>query len=285
MSTPEDVRHEAAVLYERFVGTERQRNAGGVVAAYALNGAMDACMEDEGFPDWDWSILRPYATPVDALTSTVWFAEPHARFKSEDVMPQLPSMRVEAALSAEGRMPPDREAAASRCFSATPRTSDDAAGTAAVPPLAQDLIDQWFVLMTKAGQELGGDVRAFTSCMDHADISVLVDNKSPYADLGVAMSSLVPADLDQIPASDADPAVASPHWQRLLRAEQEVINADWACRRDVYERSIMDLAPVIRDFAEENAAAILDAEKAWDDKVEEAAHLGYDGSQIGPLGK
>lgn len=73
------VQAHANRVFERFHGTQRQRNAGGVLQAYALNGAMDRCMEQAGVPSWDWSATRNTAPRVHATATSVFFSEPMGR--------------------------------------------------------------------------------------------------------------------------------------------------------------------------------------------------------------
>lgn len=274
-----DVRREAQQLYERFAGDVEQRNAGYVVAAYRRDGAMDACMDDAGYPQWDWSEGRDYAAPTDALGTSTWFAEPMRRTWSETLAAQAPGMVAEGRMNGDARWPDGYEAAIDACLAHNP-VDDPARGTIKPPGDNARLVQEWWAALREAGEDLVGDDTAYVRCMDVADIPVLGDR--PYDDIGPAMSGVAPAATD-IPTSADDVATDSPGWQRYLAAEDAVIAADWGCRKAAYEEHLMGLADVIEGFAADHADDIVRAERRWRKVVIEAAALGYDGKP-GPLG-
>ncbi len=112
-----DVRQRAEEVYGSFAGTERQRNAGGILRAYGQNGAMDECMDEKGFPEWDWSLTRLYATPdPDPLMYATWFSEPNAPVLSEPLIVHKRALLAEAESNRDStslRMRTRRSASAS----------------------------------------------------------------------------------------------------------------------------------------------------------------------------
>ena len=70
------VRRRAQEIYESFAGTSEERDADGFVHAYQSMGSMDVCMDDAGYPEFDWTLGRLPGVPVDPLIATQWFGAP-----------------------------------------------------------------------------------------------------------------------------------------------------------------------------------------------------------------
>lgn len=249
--------------------------------AYVLNFGMDRCMQAAGYPDWDWSLSRQYAGPVDPLASGVWFGEPNRPFRSQQLVAQQRRLRADDTMNADD-VSPQRQAAVLSCVNSTPRASDSEAESATMPPVVAQLVSEWSNTISAAAAA-AADTSAYYECMDAAKIPVLVGTGLPATELSEAISTLGPNSAD-IPASPSDPAAAGDAWQSFLRSEKTITDADWSCRQDVYQRRIGDLVPVITRFATEHSTEMADAQAQWERVAKEAADVGFTG-QVGALGQ
>lgn len=278
-SSPADVRTDARRVYESFAGTTLQRNAGYVLEAHAHNAAMDQCMEERGFPGWDWSLSRQYAAPVDPLAASDWFAGLEIPVWSQN------EMAMRSFLDAERQMNEDdpskeHERAVTECLGSTERTSDADASKAASPAVARELQESWRSMLRQADRDLGGELADYSHCMNQ--LPILVDAGAEYDELGGVMSGEA-GKAGPPPAPEADPSTHTPQWKHFLAVEQEVLSYDADCRREVYDEGIGSLGPLIAAFADEHAAEIRAAQDGWSEIEDAAADLGYHGQQ-GPLG-
>ncbi|WP_370617691.1 hypothetical protein [Mumia sp. Pv 4-285] len=273
MKAPADVHVQAQALYEQFAGTVDERNAGSLLRAHRLNAGMDACLESAGFPEWQWSLSRSFASPADALGASDWFAEPLRPVWSENEIASAPFMAAEAEMNRDdhGRSPA-YEAAIDKCLASTEPVSDAEADAVSAPEGTKKLVDAWDDALAQADDELGGDDAKRGACMRSSSLSVLDETGQTYDELGPAMSYMA-AKSGPAPAGPSDPRAKSPEWQRFLAQEQEVLEADFACRKDAYEQHIMDLAPLIEDFASEHAKEIEAVEAEWREITERAHSL------------
>jgi hypothetical protein len=265
----------AQEVYDSFSGTVRQRNAWGVVRAYVANHRMDDCMAAAGYPDWDWSRSRLHAGPEDALRTSVWFAEPDARFISQPLVVHKRELVAEAAMNSDD-VSPARQAAVGTCASAargpSPTPHPDAVRlTTRKPQMAWKLTARWDAALSGA-DEAAEDPATYYSCLDAAHLQILRRTDLPATELGEAVSTLAPANA-HIPSSPTDPVARSEQWRALLREEKVITDADWACRKDVYHRHIVDLAPLVIAFASEHAREIATAQRQWRDLAVEAQAL------------
>ncbi|GAB6986029.1 hypothetical protein [Nocardioides pyridinolyticus] len=180
--------------------------------------------------------------------------------------------------------PADQDEAATRCLGSAEPRSEEVLDRAA-PQLIERLTLEWHDMVRGAEDRFGlPPTSRYLNCMDAADIPVLDDAGLPANDnIGPAMSSLGP-DNDDIPHSlDDTERWNSAGWQRLLAGEEELIEADWACRADVYTQTVDKLAPLIDAFVEEHRSDIAVVRDAWKGIVTEAQQLGYTGEPR-PLG-
>lgn len=277
------VRDEARRVFESFAGTPAEQNALSVVQAHAANADMDSCMESAGYPEWDWSLSRTYAAPPDPLNSQFWLAEPLRRWRSADLLAMRPFLEAEKVMNADNTSVGMDEAVTSCLKAVTPRS--EATLDQAAPRLIERLTLEWYGMVSALGDEFAlPSASTYLDCMDASDVSALDDIDAPATEIGPAMSRLGPSDSD-IPRSLDDSARwNSGGWQHLLRGEDELIEADWSCRMDVYVAAINDVLPHIKEFAEQHTDEIATARRAWKQVVADAEELGYRG-QEGPLGQ
>lgn len=268
-------------VFASFSGTEGQRNAGLVLRAYAYNNSMDDCMAANGHPEWDWSLSRQYATPIDSLASGVWLAQPMRPFRSEQLMAQQPRLLAELEMNADDVSEQLQEIIV-RCSNSAEPASEVAAESAARPRVAAQLIDEWNQVIGQAAEEAGGSLDKYYACMDAADLSVLAETGLPSEYLGEAVSTLGPSD-SEMPSSAPDPLAAAPQWHELLTVESEINEADWSCRQETYLSHIGDVRSIAIQFAEAHQTEILAAQAGWAEIEREATLLGYDGT-VGALG-
>jgi hypothetical protein len=270
-------------VYESFAGTQAQQNAGLAVKAFVLNGAVDSCLEERGYPDWDWSLARGYAAPYDPLRPTEWFAEPGRRVYSDNEVAAREYLAAEAEMNSDESRPEAYDDAIDECLRSAARPSESDAERAAQPSEAANLIEAWRTTMRRAGVELGGNFDAFYRCMDAADIPVLVDAGVGYDEIGPVMASEA-GKAGPPPSASQDQATYTDAWKHFLTLEDQVLDADAVCRSEVYAHEIANLYPVIEEFASQHAAEIELAQLAWAKIADRAVGLGYHG-QPGPLGK
>lgn len=282
---PAEVRAEAVRVYESFAGTQDQQNAGLVVRAHALNGAMDGCLDERGYPQWDWSLARTYASPYDPLRPTEWFAELGDKVYSENEMAMRGYVAAEAEMNADVSRDPRYEQAIDECLAETPQPSDSDAHSVSAPAQTPALVEAWRTTMHHARDDIGGDIGVYYQCMEDASIPVLDNDGLPYGgEESSAKMASEAAKAGPVPTSAQDPATYSDKWKHFLAEEEQIIDADVGCRKDVYDEGITRLGPVIAQFETDHADEIAKAGQGWEQITERAAELGYHG-QSGPLGK
>lgn len=269
------VHGEARRVYERFAGTLEQRTAGELLRAYAVNGPLDKCMEEAGYPEWDWSLSRGYPVPEDPLAVTNYFSEPGRRVWSLNEMYSAPYVRAERKMNADD-VPADRKVATLACVQQTSVPGEDHLARIGRPVGAEKLIRQWrSTLIAAEGRILGADAGGdYVMCMDAARIPVLVEAGRGVDDIGPVMAGAAP-DNALIPAPGTPADEASQQWQEFLAVEDEYIAADMGCRRESYDRGIGEIANVVAEFERENEAAISEVELRWPDLVKDAQALGF----------
>jgi hypothetical protein len=267
-------------VYEQFAGSTDERNAGFVLQAYALNGAMDECMSEQGYPEWDWSLSREYAGPADPLGSD-WFGALQRPYWSQNEMVMRDFGAAELVMNADDASP-EYGHAVDRCLDLTQgKGSDESLEAASMPEGSPSLISQWDSMLMKAEEDLMGDTAPYWNCMDDSSIEQVKAGGQSYEEILPKISGMAAA-AGPAPAVDADPSTYSTEWKEFLAIEQEVLDADEACRGDVYREHIGGLLPRIEVFARDHADQIEAADTGWRDIVSKAEELGYTG-QSGPL--
>lgn len=276
------VHSDARRVYERFAGTQEQRTEGEVLRAYAGNGAMDECLTERGFPEWDWSLSRGYPAPYDPLTPTLWFAEPGGRVFSDNEVASGPYLLAESEMNSDKARSSEYETAIDDCLEQVPPASDVDLVRAGQPAGTARLVDEWRRLMAEAGSRFGGEYATYVTCMDASDIPALEEAQTSFSEIGPVMTRLA-GQAGPPPAPGADPSTYSESWNRFLDQEGDVIDADLACREEVYRRGIENIAKVVAEFEGRFASDIARAEAGWSDISAKAADIGYRGHP-GPIG-
>ncbi|UFN44561.1 hypothetical protein [Nocardioides okcheonensis] len=258
----------AGAVFERFDGTPEQREASGLLRAWAINGAMGTCLAAEGFPEWDWSRGRDAAPRTDALGTSTWFAAPLAHTYSDSPRASVRFLHDQEELESS-EPPPDQDAAIGRCLSSTPGASDGTVRAASTPRVVERLREAWWSML--AGWDTTyGDQRAYDACFTEAS-----GGMTPDAEVGSWRGELArraPRAAD-VPAPGADEQMYSAAWRDFLALEASWEEADWLCRADVYEARLDQVARDVEEFAREHAEEIERAARAWDDVVARAALL------------
>jgi hypothetical protein len=272
------VRATAERVYGSFAGTIEQRNAGGVLKAYAMNGGMDECLEAAGFPEWDWSKSRQYATPSDPLGVGTWLAEPNRPLRSEQLMAQRRALLAEASMNRD-HIDPAENKAIGTCLDSPHHASHTVVGE--MPKAARILQDQWWAMVEGVAEQVA-PISEYDDCMVAAHIPALEKFKMPASEIGVAIARLGPSD-SVIPSSPRDPRAKSPAWQAFRASEKQVTDADWQCRKATYDAAMVRLGSQLDHFASAHAAEIKAARAGWRQVQAQAKSLGYVG-QSGPLG-
>jgi hypothetical protein len=273
MATPgqasADLHSRADSVFERFNGTQAQRNAAGLLQAWALNGAMDQCMESAGFPDWDWSAAHHAAPRTNALEPSLFFAPPMNHSYSNSLRDSTTFLAAEETLRTETLSKHETDVVV-ECANSTPSVSDDAASDASTPPLATKLRDQWWDML-ESWQTRYGDVDDYNECFAKAAEGLPVDTTRGDSWKG-DLSSFVPPAGEIPPANEGDVA-AGDAWQGFLELEAALETADWSCRQGTYETHLGDITDDINAFAAEHSSEISDAASAWGDVESRAAQL------------
>ena len=254
-----ELQTRADSVFERFNGTPAQRDAAGLLQAWALNGAMDVCMKSQGFPEWDWSAARHAAPRTNALDTSVFFAHPLNHSYSKSLRDSTAFLTTEEALRTT-ELTEAETAAALKCAKSTPPTSDEAAAAASTPPGVAQLRDQWWSMLS-SWQEKYGDVGAYNQCFAEGTDGLAIDSTNGDSWKG-ELATLAPRPADAPPASEG--AVSgSPTWQDFLRLEGALDEVDWSCRSDIYESHVADVMSEIDAFVDEHSLDISGAESAW----------------------
>lgn len=258
----EPVQAAANATFEAFNGTVSQRRAGVALRGYALNGGMDRCMAERGFPEWGGWSGQGLEPPVAGLATSTWFADPHGRGFSDMLMATALGRRGEQrAMSAE---PGGEESRAiDACLGSVDPASDAEVAGLSTPPGVARLRSEWWTMLVEVDERFG-DLAGYHACLDTADISLLEETGLAGAELHLALRHLEP-DPDAIPTSSDDAAARTAAWQRVLAVEREVNDADWSCRRDVYLDHIDEVGDAVEAFASDHAAAIARAQNGWQD--------------------
>lgn len=267
VTADDEVRREANRVFESFAGTVEQRDALALVRAYEGNRSMDDCMAGAGFDDWDWSLARTYADPMDPFSTNVWLTEPYGRWRSQDLIAAKPFLLAEAKMNADDQSEAETAAVldCSKNVPAPTNLNDEA------PAIAERLSELWWDMVRDYRPDgMPGD-EVYLACLDAADTTLL--RGFGAAELGPAMTAASPPDTE-IPSNPTDPGQwGAPDWQTFLRLEQEYLEADWACRERVYRAQVHGLAPLIEEFEAKHQAEIERAANAWADIVDRADAL------------
>jgi len=269
------VQAKANRVWDSFDGTVAQRNAAGVLQAWKLNGAMDTCMAEKGFPEWDWSQVRNMAPRTNALATSTFFGAPLSHGYSASLMDTAAGVRAEYLFRVTS--PNEKTGSAiDACLDETPPVSDDDADEAAVPAAVRGLRDQWWAMLSRLDAKYG-DRKEHSTCFAEQAVTIAGTSGALTADTWeIQLSHLVPPS-DLIPDSAASPLVTGTRWAQFVAVEGDLEQADWTCRRSVYEEHLADVSAAIDAFAVEHQTQIAKAGDGWAKIEQRAAELGYHG--------
>lgn len=65
-------------------------------------------------------------------------------------------------------------------------------------------------------------------------------------------------------------------WTEFTGIEARWERADWACRADVYNKHVPQIASAVARFERDHAEDIAEAQRGWSQTVDRAVELGYD---------
>jgi len=262
-STPTDASAElqtrADSVFEKFNGAPAQRDSAGLLQAWALNGAMNVCMNSQGYPEWDWSAAHHAAPRTNALDTSVFFAHPLNHSYSNSLRDSTAFLTAEESLRTT-ELTEAETAAALECAKSTPPTSDEAAAAASTPPGVAQLRDQWWSMLS-SWQEKYGDVEAYNQCFAEGADGLAIDSTNGDSWKG-ELATLAPRPADVPPASEGEVS-GSPAWQDFMKLEGALDEVDWSCRSEIYESHVADVMHEIDAFADKHTLDISGAESAW----------------------
>jgi hypothetical protein len=264
----EQLQQQIDSLYRQFAGTVYERDAAGVVQAYRMNGEMDACMEQEGYPEWDWSLPRSKNPPSAGFWTSMFFERPMSAPHSTTVLATGPAVVAEhRTMMAE--IPEDLRQVINSCSGRT--KTGEAEPT---PPVAMRLKNQWWDLLRDIDARYG-DYDQYRECLTNTNFGEL-GRITNVTDAAMALERLDPPAAELGDGTPQDSAA----WQRMVEAEEVWDQGDYNCRFEVYNRHLADAVAAAEEFARTNAAEIAEARAAWRQVVADAEKLGYDGTYV-----
>ncbi len=271
-------RSAAQHLFESFSGTQAQRSALAVVAAYGANAEMDRCMSEEGFPEWDWSLASVPADPDDALKTSLWLNQPMSYWRSHDLVSMRPFLFAEKEMN----NPTDdaEEAATARCkvklsspiegAAASTQTEADADSPSRA---IEKLQDAWWAQVAELDDAVDASPDDYYSCLQSKHLSIFESQDLEVQDLGYAMSGASPDD-DAIPSDISNEQEwQDGQWQTFLSVEREYFDADWSCRASIYAENIDRVDSLVDSFEHEYADQIRRASDYWGSVEKKARQL------------
>jgi hypothetical protein len=259
-------------VYASIAGTRTESAAVGVLRAWALNGAMDTCMAEQGFPEWNWSRARDRGVdPGKGLSASALFSEPLRIDFALAAIATKDAARLEAGL-----MEDEPTGAAADAVDACLSDPDVRRGSAGPVPSTEaisQMQERWWGFV--GGLDEYGDVVGYYRCLQAADLDVLRESGQPIDELDAALSTSYPSRARDVPQR-LDAPDASPAWRHAVELEQQVARASWDCRADTYEAHTDDVLADVRAFEYQWAAQIDALDGDWREVVAAAEALGWD---------
>lgn len=264
-----ELQRHANDIFEQFNGTKTQRTDSGLLQAWALNGAMDGCMESQGFPAWDWSAGHRAAPRTNALDASLFFSAPLNNSFSQSLRDSTKFLKEEEKLR-KSTLSPEEDKAVGECLNSTSNTSDTEASTASTPAGVTKLREQWWAMLA-SWQDKYADVEAYEACFAKAAAGLPINSTKGDGWKG-GLSTMAPPPAD-IPPTGEGAVAGNAAWQGFVKTEKALESADWSCRSSTYEAHLADVSREIDSFAEEHAAEIDAAEIEWADLQERGKRL------------
>lgn len=266
---------QANAIFERFNGTPFQRDAAGVLQAWALNGPMDGCMSDAGYPKWDWSTTRNMSPRTNALGSSTFLAAPMSNAQSNAAKDMVSSIRAEESLRTM-EISLDEQKAVLSCLDQVPQVSDELAESASVPEVIQHLRSDSWSMLNELDQKYGS-LTAYAACFHNlAAPEDLID--SAQSDWHEYLAGLLPR-ASELPGPTTLPDAASLEWKAFVATETKLELLDWRCRGATYVGNLDRALQAVEQFKADHIAEIDQATAAWLLVVDRAKDLGFHGQQ------
>lgn len=262
-----EVRSDASTLFYSWYGTDEDRAAAEVIVAHEVNAAAAECMTDKGYP-LDWTQAIQNAAPVDPLGPSIWTNEPMGRIFSNPYLAATDAMHAEQEMNA-GEADQGRADASNECRKQHPGASDRQVDAIRHPDGQEKLLEAWRDGLRSATSEFGtyGD---YQKCMSSQQVPLLGDQAVTAENFYAKLRT-------QAPTADDLPSTKSPEgstkWQEFLNLENQWLNADWACRADVYDRAMVRVPEFLDTFAHQHAEEIAQLQNSWHLISLEAASL------------
>lgn len=258
---------EAWDTYVSWAGSDDEHQAAEVLVAYAVNGGYSECMEAAGYPrPWQESISPP---PVfkDGLLYSFWAGGRRDGYFSQTVINGEIGQRTEWASNAPGISGEGAEAA-SDCREANLAASDEAIGRYRNPRVVSRLQDAWAEALAPV-LIAGGQPSAYDACI--AETGILEKNRVDSVDeLTDQLSDLMP--VGTVPLGDE---ASTPEWDAYLAMEQEFVDADWGCRKEVRAGLADEVSQAMAGFRTAHGDQIRQAREHWDSVAAQAEDLGW----------
>jgi hypothetical protein len=226
------------------------------------------CMAEAGFVAED-QYLPQWAGWTPNATEGIWMGELQYRVS--------PAMVGRAALEASAYEPAQpgsvqarkgfREAS-DRCLAGMNLSLDERPG---VPAGAQQLLADYRALLADVDSRLGS-IEPYADCMARAGY----DYRKTVSDDDGAQGTLMYLS-GGAPAAPLPGENPSAEWVAFLAHEQQVLDADEACRGDTYRRGLEMLAPELETFEEAHAQELKDLAASWDRTLAVARANGFTG--------
>jgi hypothetical protein len=262
------IEQQAEALVVAISGNASQKEAARFLERTEFLRPYRDCMADAGFASED-VYLPQWAGWTPNATEGIWMGELQYRVS--------PAMAGQAALEASAYEPAragsvqDREGyreASDRCVAAVDPDVGEEAGESAA---AQQLLVGYHRLIDDVDSLLGS-IEPYARCMAEAGFdyrSVVIDDDGAQGTF-LYLSGGAPA----APLPGADP---SAEWVAFLTHEQQVLDADEACRGDTYRRGLAMLAPQLAEFEQAHAQELKDLAAGWDRTLAVARANGFTG--------
>lgn len=258
------IRDAATRSYSRWAGSLEMHQALQVVRAHQLNGAFSECLQKHGVnEDWRANISAPHVRRFDkmsaALASPTW--------RPSDSLP----LQARAARSDAWELaydpPPSTANVRHECRDAHPAPGES--GLSDGPEEYEVLEEAW-------RGRIGGATAQFLDQQDVVECVTRQEMSGPFAGKD-ADSRFAVVDDAEPPASDVPVGKEQPTeaWRSYRALEQQLLEAHWACRRDVYDEAMATLPAVVAAFEAEYAEEIRRAEGRWASIEDRARALGW----------
>ncbi|MFT3872734.1 MAG: hypothetical protein QM714_08825 [Nocardioides sp.] len=258
---------EAWDAYVSWAGSNDEHQAAEVLVAYALNGGYSECMEAAGYPrPWQESISPP---PVfkDGLLYSFWAGGRRDGYFSQTVINGEIGQRTELAENAVNAVGEEADAEMV-CGEANPAASDSTVEGYRDPPVVSRLEHEWAEALAPV-LVAGGDPRDYDACI--AETGILegsgFDSVDEFTD---QLASLMP--VGTVPLGDE---ASTPEWDAYLVTEQEFVDADWNCRKDVRAELADEVTEAVAGFEAAHGDQISQARSHWDSVAAQAEDLGW----------